>query len=175
MFAAAVLLLNVTVAALTVLLNVVPPDWVMVTVPISVPTAPPMVAVPVVLIVILEAVLPAVPVTDERLKVLAIPVPTVSVTPSAKVAAPKVICPIEVPPTVELPPTLIPVLLSPNVMTPTPAAVTMPFKLIALGAVAITPPVKLIVSPSLPKVTVPVFEKVVAPAIVFDAPLNTTL
>ena len=173
MFAAAVLLLNVTVAASTVLENVVPPDCVMVTVPISVPTAPPMVTAPMVFIVKLEDVLPVVPVTDERLKVLAIPVPIVNVTPSASVAAPKVICPVEVPPTVELPDTVTPVV--PKLMTPEPAAVIVPLIVLLLGAVAVTPAVKLIVSLPLPKVTDPVFEKVVAPAIVFDAPLNTTL
>ena len=93
----------------------------------------------------------------------------------AKVAFPKVICPVDVPPTVELPPTLTPVSASPKVITPVPAAVTVPFKLMLLGAVAITPPVNAIVSPPFPRVTVPVLEKVVAPAIVLLDPLNTTL
>ena len=62
---AAVLSLKVIVAALTVLLNVVPPDRVTVTVPISVPTAPTE-TVPVVLIVKLETVPLAVPVTVDK-------------------------------------------------------------------------------------------------------------
>ena len=175
MLAASAVSVSVTVAASTVLEKVVPPDWVRVTVPISVPTAPLIVAAPVVWMVRLEVEPLSVPVTDERLKVLAIPVPTVKVTPSAKVAAPKVMLPVEVPPTVELPPTLIPVSLSPKVMTPVPAAVTIPLRLILLGAVAVTPPVKAMVSLPFPKVSVPVLEKVTALVIVFDAPLNTTL
>ena len=173
MLAAAVLLLNTIEAASTVLEKVVPPDWVMVTVPISVPTAPLIVTAPMVLIVRFELVPLAVPVTDERLKVFAIPVPTVSVTPSAKVAAPKVICPVEVPPTVELPDTVTPDV--PKLMTPVPAAVIVPLIVLLLGAVAVTPPVKLIVSLPLPNVTLPVLEKVVAPAMVFEVPPNTTL
>ena len=130
---------------------------------------------PVVLIVKLETVLAAVPVTVDKVIGVAAPAPTVNVTPSAKVAAPKVICPVDVPPTVELPPTLMPVLASPKVITPVPAAVTVPFKLMLLGAVATTPPVNAIVSLPFPRVTVPVLEKVVAPAIVLLDPLNTTL
>ena len=96
-----VVLVIATVAALTVLLKVVPPEFVIVIVPMSVPTAPTVTA-PVVLIVKFDALPPAVPVTDDKLKVLAMPVPTVKVTPSARVAAPKVIAPVEVPPTVLL-------------------------------------------------------------------------
>jgi hypothetical protein len=80
---------------------------------------------------------------------------------------------VEVPPTVELPDTVTPVV--PKLMTPVPAAVIVPLIVLLLGAVAVTPAVKLIVSLPLPKVTDPVFKNVVAPAIVFDAPLNTTL
>ena len=54
-------------------------------------------------------------------------------------------------------------------------AVTIAPILTWLGTVAVTPPVKFIVSPPFPKVTVPVLEKVVAPAIVLLNPLNTTL
>ncbi len=53
----------------------------------------------------------------------------------------------------ELPPTETPVLPSPSVITPVPAAVTLPFTLTTEGAVATTPPVKLIVSPPSPSVT----------------------
>ena len=51
----------------------------------------------------------------------------------------------------------------------------VPFKLMPLGAFAITPPVNAIVSPPFPRVSVPVLAKVVSPAIVLLAPLNTTL
>ncbi len=76
---------------------------------------------------------------------------------------------------VDVPPMVRPVLLSPKVITPVPAAVTVPFTVMALGAVATTPPVKLMVSEPLPKVTVPVFAKVVVPAMVFELPLIATL
>ena len=68
-----------------------------------------------------------------------------------------------------------PVLASPKVITPVPAAVTVPFKLMLLGAIATTPPVNAVASLPFPRVTVPVLEKVVAPAIVLLDPLNTTL
>ena len=91
MLAASVVSVKVTVAALTVLLNVVPPDWVIVTIPISVPIASLTVTTPVLLIIKLETVPPEVPVIAAKLIGLAMPVPTVNVTPSAKVAAPNVI------------------------------------------------------------------------------------
>ena len=166
---------SVTVAASTVLPKVVPPDWVISTVPISVPTAPLTVTAPVVLMVRLEDTPPAVPVTAARLIGVAAPVPTVSVVLSAIVAVPMVIWPVEVPPTVELPPTATPVPASPRVMTPVPAAVTLPLRLMLEGAVATTPPVKFRVSPLLPRVTVPVLAKVVAPAMVLLAPVMETL
>jgi hypothetical protein len=119
--------------------------------------------VPVVLIVKLEDKPLAVPVTVDKVIGVPFPAPTVNVTLSAKVAAPKVICPVDVPPTVELPVTLTPVLESPRVITPVPAAVTVPFKLMLLGAIAVTPPVKAVVPA---KVSVPVLEKVAAFVIV---------
>ena len=51
----------------------------------------------------------------------------------------------------------------------------VPPKAIPEGAVATTPPVKLIVSEPLPKVTVPVLAKVVVPAMVLVLPLIATL
>ena len=152
---AAVLSLKVIVAALTVLENVVPPDRVIVTVPMSVPTAPLTVTAPVVLIVKLEAVPLAVPVTEDKLNVFALPVPTVKVTPSAKVAAPNVIFPVDVPPTVEFPETVTPVV--PKLITPVPAAVIVQLIVLELGAVAVTPPVNAVVPT---KVTVPVLANV---------------
>ena len=66
MLEAAELSLKVIVAALTVPENVVPPDRVTVTVPMSVPTAPLTVTAPVVFIVRLDAPLRAVPVTEPK-------------------------------------------------------------------------------------------------------------
>jgi len=55
-------------------------------------------------------------------------------------------------------------------------AITFPPILTWLGAVIVTPPVNVVASPPpFPRVTVPVLEKVVAPAIVLIVPLNTTL
>jgi hypothetical protein len=102
---------------------------------------------------------------------VAAPTPTVNVVPVAKVVFPKVICPVEVPPTVEVPV----IETVPKLITPVPAAETVPLIVLELGAVAVTPPVNAIVSLPSPKVTVPVLEKVVAPAIVLLDPLNTTL
>ena len=96
----------VTVLAVTVLWKATPPDWVMMMVPMSVPTAPVTVTAPVVLRVRLLTAPAAVPVIDPRLMVFAIPVPIVRANPSAKVAVPKVMAPVEVPPTAVFPPTV---------------------------------------------------------------------
>ena len=87
----AVVLVIATVATLTAPPNVVPPELVIVKVPMSVPIAPEAVTAPVVLIVTLDAEPLAVPETLDRLIALAMPVPKVNVTPSTKVVAPKVI------------------------------------------------------------------------------------
>ena len=113
--------------------------------------------------------------TEDRLIAFAMPVPTVKVAPSASVAAPKVIAPVEVPPIVDVPPIVRPVPLSPKVITPVPAAVTVPFTLTALGAVATTPPVKAKVPPLAPKANVPVLLKVTALVIVPDDALSARL
>ena len=86
-----VVLVNATVAAFTVLLNVVPPEFVIVRVPMSVPTAPETVTAPVVLIVKLEAEPLATPETVVMLIGVTAPAPTVSVFASEIVIAPKVI------------------------------------------------------------------------------------
>ena len=169
---APVVLVSVTVAASTVLPKVVPPELVTVMVPILVPTAPLTVIAPVVSNVRLAVPLDG-PVTVVRLIGVAAPAPKVRLL--FRAIAPVVIWPVEAPPMVEVPPMVKPVLLSPSVITPVPAAVTVPFTLTALGAVATTPPVKLIVSEPLPKVTVPVLAKVVVPAIVLELPLIATL
>ena len=161
--------LIVTVLAVTVLWKATPPDWVMVMVPMSVPTAPATVTAPVVLRVRSLTAPAAVPVINPRLMVFAIPVPIVRVTPLAKVAFPKVIAPVDVPPTVEIPDTVTGVL--PKLITPVPAAVIFPLMSLLEGAVAVTPPVNARVSPPLPKVKAPVLLKAVIPAIVLFAPV----
>jgi hypothetical protein len=75
-----------------------------------------------------------------------------------------VISPVDVPPTVVFPPTVTEVV--PRLITPVPVAVMFPLSAFEEGAVATTPPVKLIVSDPSPKVSVPVLSKVVAPAMV---------
>lgn len=94
----AVVLVMVSDATLMAPLKVVPPELVIVTVPISVPMVLETVTAPVVLIIRFEVVPSAVPVIDERLIAFAIPVPIVRVTPSASVVAPKVMAPVEPPP-----------------------------------------------------------------------------
>ena len=154
-------------------LKVVPPELVMVRVPILVPTAPPMATSPVVLIVRFALPLTG-PVTVVSVIGVAAPAPTVRLL--FRLIAPVVIWPVDAPPMIDVPPMLTAVPLSPKVITPVPAAVTIPFTVIALGAVATTPPVKLMVSAlSLPKAKVPVLAKVVVPAIVLDAPLIAML
>ena len=161
-----------TVATLIAPPKVVPPELVMVKVPISVPMAPPTVTAPVVLIVRLEAVPLAVPVTVDKLIAFAIPVPIVKVAPSAKVAAPKVMLPVEVPPTVVL---AVTATGAPKFRTPVPAAVIVPAKLIPLGAVAVKPPVNAKVPPLVPNVRAPVLLKVTALVIVPVLALRATL
>ena len=163
---------KVTVVAPTVLLKVVPPELVIVRMPISVPIVLETVTAPVVLMVRFALPLDG-PVTVVKLIGVASPAPKVRLL--FRAIAPVVISPVEVPPMVEAPPIVTAVLLSPKVITPVPAAVTVPFTVIALGAVATTPPVKFIVSEPLPKVTVPVLPKVVIPAIVLLLPLMATL
>ena len=99
---APVVSVRVTVTAPTAPVKVVPPELVMVSVPISVPIVLETVTAPVVLIVRFDTAFRAVPIIEERLIALAIPVPRVRVTPSASVVAPKVMVPVEAPPTVVL-------------------------------------------------------------------------
>ncbi len=75
-----------------------PPEFVIVTVPISVSKLSRIVTELVVLIVILEANPPAVPLIEARIIGLPMPVPKVKVTPSSSVVAAKVIVPVEPPP-----------------------------------------------------------------------------
>ena len=140
-----------------------------VTVPISVPTAPLTVAAPVVFIVRLDTPLRAVPETEPKEIGVIAPAPTVNVTSFDKVALPKVICPVDVPPTVEFPETVTAVV--PKLITPVPAAVIVPLIVFELGDIAVTPPVNVFVPI---KASVPVLEKVAAFVIV-PPPLIATL
>ena len=151
----------------TLPLKVVPPEFVTVRffmLLVTSPIAPLTVAAPVVFKVRLEELSVVVLLIEARLIGVAAPAPTVSVEASAIVASVKVICPVDVPPIVVLPVTL---MGAPRLMTPVPAADTVPSTLIADGAVAMTPPVKARVTPEvLFRVSAPVFAKVVIPAIV---------
>lgn len=143
------------------------------TAPIFVPIAPFKITAPVDVTVRLLTAPAAVPLTDPKVIAFAIPVPTVRVTPLAKVAFPKVMAPVDVPPTVVVPPTVTEVV--PRLITPVTAAVMVPLMALLEGAVAVTPPVKARASavgnPPSPKVKIPVLLKVVIPAIVLFAPV----
>ena len=157
----------VTVPTSTPDWNVVPPDCVIVSTPMLVPTAPVTVAVPVVLIVTFSPAPPAVPVTEPIWIVLAMPVPTESAAPSSSTTGPSVIAPLDAPPMLAHARTVTVVFASPSVITPVVASI-VPETVRADGAVATTPPAKVKVSPPVsPICTVPVLRKVVAPAIVF--------
>ena len=96
-----------------------------------------------------------------------------SVRPST--VPPKLIAPFAVLITEVVPANVKPVLLSPKV-TVLPAVLICPLRVIALGAVATTPPVKFRISPtSLPSASVPVLRKVVLLATVFVVPVIETL
>ena len=115
--------------------------------------------------------------TPSRFAVVAKPVPTVNVTPFAKVTFPRLIAPVAAPPRTDVAVTETGVPASPKVITEAPVlAAIVPAIFTAFGAVATTPAVKVLESPDAsPIVTVPVFPNVVAPAIVFAAPVIDTL
>ena len=110
---------------------------------------------------------PPEPLTVPKVIGVAAPAPTVNVVPVAKVAFPKVICPVDVPPIVDVPV----IETVPKFITPVPAALTVPLIVLELGDVAVTPPVNAFVPT---KVSVPVLEKVAAFVIV-PPPLIATL
>jgi len=112
-----------------------------------------------VFIVRLDTPLEAVPETEPKEIGVIAAAPTVNVTSSDKIALPKVICPVDVPPTVEVPV----IETVPKFITPVPAALTVPLIVLELGDVAVTPPVNAFVPT---KVSVPVLEKVAAFVIV---------
>ena len=74
-------------------LKVIPPELVMVKVPISVPIAPETVIADVVLKVIFDLALPAVPEIELNVIGVAAPAPRTKVAPSSRVTAPRVIRP----------------------------------------------------------------------------------
>ena len=135
--------------------NVVPPEFVTVSVPISVPMDPLTVTAPVTSMVTFDAVLPAVPAMLVRLIPPEPPVPSVSVTPSARVAAPSVIVPLPAA-KVELPATdVVPSVRAVFVV------VTFPLTEVA-PAVWTSPPVKVSVSLPFPSAIAPEVPNVTA-------------
>jgi hypothetical protein len=121
-----------------------------------VPIVPLIVTIPVDLTVKELTAPPVVPLTAFRVMGMAVEaVPTVSVTPSARVVLPRVIAPVLVPPIVELPLMFKGVVA--RLMTPVPAAVTVPLIVLLEGAVAIIPPVNPTVVDPPPRVRFPVF------------------
>ena len=158
------------VAAVTPPVNVPVEQLVTVTVPILVPTAPDTVKEPVVLKVRFALPEPGPVTEDNEIGVAAPAAPTVNVALLARVMAPMVIWPVEVPPTTEVPVTETGLF---RLMTPVPAAVTLPYNVMPEGWVAVTPPVKVYV-PLLPRVKAPVLEKVAA-LVMAAPPLKTKL
>ena len=75
----------------------------------------------------------------------------------------------------EEPATETPVSASPKVMTPVPEAFTVPETVMDDGAVAMTPPVKVVTSEPSPNVRVPVLPNVVVPAMELVPPVKETL
>ena len=102
--------------------------------------------------------------------------PSVNCFPSASVTSPKPIAPVAAPPTVALSVTETGVLLSPSVIALAPVvAATVPARLIPLGAVAVTPATNVVLSPFVsPSVIVPVFRKLVVPAMLLLVPVSDT-
>ncbi len=134
----------VILTAFKVLPKVVPPLSVMVTafkgLPLE-PTAPVTPIVPVLFKVRFAVWTVPDSATEAIVIGVAAPAPTVKVSVSVIVVAPKVIWPVEVPPITD--DTVDPVTLTaPKLMTPVPEAVTVPCTVVVL-AVLVKPPVKL--------------------------------
>ena len=113
--------------------------------------------------------------TPSRFAVVAKPVPTVNVTPFAKVTFPRLIAPVAAPPRTDVAVTETGVPASPKVITEAPVlAAIVPAIFTAVGAVTSTPAVKVVKSSAAsPIVTVPVLLKVVVPAIVPPPTIDT--
>jgi hypothetical protein len=135
--------------------NVVPPEFVTVSVPMSVPMAPLTVTAPVTLNVTFDAVPEAVPVMLERLTAPEPPVPSVSVTPSASVAAPSVIVPLPAASVV------FPATVEAASVRAVFVVVTFPLSVVE-PAVWTSPPVNVSVSLPFPSATAPEVPKVTA-------------
>ena len=146
-------------------LKVVPPELVMVRVPMSVPMVLLTATAPVVLIVRLEVLPESVPATELKLIALALPVPMIKVTLSAKVVAPKLIAPVAEPPMVVLAKMLTGVVAKLITLVELFAAI-VPERYFVLGAIAVKPLVKVKVPPLVPSVNVPLLLKVTALVIV---------
>ena len=158
----------VTRSASTVDWKVVPPELVIITAPMSVPTAPLTVAVPVVSIVTCSPTLPVVPVIEPTWIVLATPVPSVRVAVCPSSTSASVMLPVEAPPMAAAPTTVTSVSRSPSVITPVVAAIVAEIE-IAAGAVATTPPANVNVSPPVsPNWRAPVLRNSVTPAMAFE-------
>ena len=102
------------------------------------PTAP---TEAVLVVLIVKFGVPAEPLTVPKEIGVAAPAPTVNVVPAAKVAFPKVICPVDVPPIVEVPV----IETVPKLITPVPAALTVPLIVLELGDVAVGEPDEVVV------------------------------
>ncbi len=136
------------------------------------PIAPLTVIAPVVFKLKLDELAVVVLSTVLKLIAAAAPVPIVKVLPLASVVAPKLICPVDVPPMFVVSTTL----TLPRLITPVPAAVIVPCTLICEGVVAVTPPINAVVLlAALLIVTVPLLPKVELPAILLFVPLSTIL
>ncbi len=136
------------------------------------PSAPLTVIAPVVFNVKLDELAVVVLLTELKLIGVAAPVPTIKVLLSLSVVAPKVICPVDVPPMVVLSRTF----TVPKLIIPIPAAEIVPSTLTCEGAVAVTPPINAVVlDAALLIVTEPKLLKVELPAILLFVPLSTTL
>ena len=150
------------------------PELVIVTVPISVSKLLLIKTEPVVLIVILEAEPPAVPLIEERLIGLAIPVPMVRVTPSSNVVALRAMIPVDPPPKNVSARTLTGVM--PNEIRFVPNVTEIvPERNLVLGDSAVKPLLKTRVPPLAPKVKVPVLLKITALVIVPVVALSARL
>ena len=133
---------------------------------------------PVVLIVRFDTLPESVPATELRLIALALAVPIVKVTLSAKVVAPKLIAPVAVPPMAVLARTLTGVVAKLITLVELFAAI-VPDRYFVLGANAVRPFVNVKVPPLAPRVKVPVLLKVTAlvivPVLAFRARLYAAL
>ena len=161
-------------AASTVPAKFAPPELVSVRLPICVPTAPLTLTTPPELNVRLVVPAPAVPLMVPVLMLRAEPVPSVKCLPLAIVRSANVMAPVDVPPTLAVSVTVVPT--PPKSIAPVPAEVIAPAMRLVVGAVATTPPTNAVLSLAWsPTTSVPVWSKVVVPAMLLFAPSSETL